>query len=588
MLDFRNTNTLWASILVETLSQLGLRTAILCPGSRSTPLTIAFATHEKIESISILDERSASFFALGMAKKSGMPVALVCTSGTAAANFYPAIIEAKYSHVPLLIFTADRPAELRDCHGGQTMDQIKLYGHYPNWQTELSLPSLELNLLNYLRQTLILAWEKSLFPVKGVVHINCPFRKPLEPLEEENTHLSTLQKTWQNEVFFAQIPLPKLTVNLAQKSLDLNIIQEWKNCEQGIIIAGIDHAEQPWEYCHAIASLSQYLGWVVLGEALSPIRNYAGLNPYLITNYDPILRQEQYAQKLTAQKVIIIGELPTSVVLREWLQKTAPQTWIFDPTGENLDPLHGNTIHLRMAIENFINAYPEINQGVIKSALSSYLKKWYNLHQQTQTKIDQTMTEMEMLLEGKTAWLLSQHLPSATPIFIANSMSVRNMEYFWSPKNSGIIPFFNRGVNGIDGTLSTALGVAHHSQSSVLLTGDLALLHDTNGFLIKDKLQGHLTIILINNNGGGIFEMLPIANFPDTFEDYFATPQNIDFAQLCQTYNVEYYLISHWQELTKMLNPLPQTGIRLLEIKTNRKKDAHWLNFHLKKMAVFD
>ena len=184
MLDFRNTNSVLSSILAETLKRLGLTTAIICPGSRSTPLAIAFAQQKRIESIPVLDERSAAFFALGIAKKIGLPVALICTSGTAGANFYPAIIEARESRVPLLVFTADRPPELRDCHSGQTIDQVKLYGHYPNWQTELAVPSLEMGMLNYLRQTIIHAWERSLFPTPGPVHLNIPFRDPLAPIPD--------------------------------------------------------------------------------------------------------------------------------------------------------------------------------------------------------------------------------------------------------------------------------------------------------------------------------------------------------------------------------------------------------------------
>ncbi|MGB8687676.1 MAG: thiamine pyrophosphate-binding protein, partial [Microcoleus sp.] len=169
-IDFRNTNTLWSSILAETLQRLGLTTAVISPGSRSAPLTIAFAQNHKIETIPVLDERSASFFALGIAKRSGLPVALICTSGTAAANFYPAIIEARESRIPLLIFTADRPPELRDCHAGQAIDQVKIYGNYPNWQAELAIPSASIGMLGYLRQTIVYAWERSQFPTPGPVH----------------------------------------------------------------------------------------------------------------------------------------------------------------------------------------------------------------------------------------------------------------------------------------------------------------------------------------------------------------------------------------------------------------------------------
>jgi 2-succinyl-5-enolpyruvyl-6-hydroxy-3-cyclohexene-1-carboxylate synthase len=196
------------------------------------------------------------------------------------------------------------------------------------------------------------------------------------------------------------------------------------------------------------------------------------------------------------------------------------------------------------------------------------------------------MLNMTQLFEGKTAWLLSQILPPQTPLFIANSMPVRDVEFFWTPNNTGIRPFFNRGANGIDGTLSTALGIAHRNQSSVMLTGDLALLHDTNGFLLRNKFVGHLTIVLINNNGGGIFEMLPISKFDPPFEDFFATPQDINFAHLCVTYGVEHQLIQSWEQLQQLLNPLPTEGIRVLELQTERRADARWRQEYLGKFAI--
>jgi 2-succinyl-5-enolpyruvyl-6-hydroxy-3-cyclohexene-1-carboxylate synthase len=195
------------------------------------------------------------------------------------------------------------------------------------------------------------------------------------------------------------------------------------------------------------------------------------------------------------------------------------------------------------------------------------------------------MRAIDNICEAKVSWLLSQTLPMGTPIFIANSMPVRYAEFFWQPNNNRFLPYFNRGANGIDGTLSTAIGIAHRQQSSVMLTGDLALLHDTNGFLIEQKFSGHLTIILINNNGGGIFEMLPISQLNPPFEEYFATPQNIDFERLCAAYNIEYQLINNWKKLEYLLNPLPEKGIRLLEVRTNRKEDAQWLQQNLSKFA---
>ncbi|MFP4121515.1 2-succinyl-5-enolpyruvyl-6-hydroxy-3-cyclohexene-1-carboxylic-acid synthase [Coleofasciculus sp.] len=613
LIDFRNTNTVWASILVETLTRLGLTTAVLCPGSRSTPLTVAFAQHSKIEAIPILDERSAAFFALGVARKSGLPVALVCTSGTAGANFYPGIIEARESRVPLLILTADRPPELRDCHSGQTIDQVKLYGNYPNWQTELAVPSLEIGMLRYLRQTMIHAWERSRFPTPGPVHLNCPFRDPLAPIPDPA--VTELQSQFQAEDFFAAIT-PASVHPLSPAPLDRIPYSDWQGCDRGLIIAGLAQPQNSKAYCHVIAQLSQSLNFPLLAEGLSPLRNYAHLNPYLISTYDLILRNRQLAQQLTPTLVIQIGELPTSKELRAWLNTYQPQRWIIDPCHHNLDALHGKTTHLRISIEEIgqwitTNAKKNMAVGagltdnvvdktdnVTKPTLIKeqertvspqnphYLKKWCDAETQVRAAVDQTMVEMPQLFEGKAAWLLSQSLPPGTPLFIANSMPVRDVEFFWSPGNTEIQPWFNRGANGIDGILSTALGIAHRNQSTVMLTGDLALLHDTNGFLLNQKLVGHLTIVLINNNGGGIFEMLPISDFEPPFEEFFATPQNINFAQLCLTYRVEHQLIQSWQQLQQLLNPLPSQGIRVLELPTNRQADTIWRKTYLGSFVV--
>ncbi|MEG3895886.1 MULTISPECIES: 2-succinyl-5-enolpyruvyl-6-hydroxy-3-cyclohexene-1-carboxylic-acid synthase [unclassified Microcoleus] len=656
-IDFRNTNTLWSSILAETLQRLGLTTAVICPGSRSAPLTIAFAQNKKIETIPILDERSASFFALGIAKKAYLPTALICTSGTAAANFYPAIIEARESRIPLLIFTADRPPELRDCHAGQAIDQVKIYGNYPNWQAELAIPSASRGMLDYLRQTIAYAWERSQFPTPGPVHLNIPFRDPLVPVPD--IAVEVLETQFNPEEFFAGLepifagesstpPSPPLL-----RGGEESTMQQWQKCDRGIIIAGVAQPQFPEKYCSAIAQISQLLNWPVLAEGLSPLRNHAQLNPYLISTYDLILRNRELADKLTPEIAIQIGDLPTSKELRNWLDKTQPKRYIIDPSHHNFDPLHGKTIHLRTSVENLATnlatiltlvpplikgglggdrspattaispQIPPLNNGestlvpplikgglggdqataataisrpvpplskgglggVLTSPSNEYLQLWHNTEIQVRQTIDQKISAINNIIEPKVSWLLSQILPPGTPIFIANSMPVRDVEFFWKPNNLEIKPFVNRGANGIDGTLSTALGVAHCYQSSILLTGDLTLLHDTNGFLIKNKFIGHLTIILINNNGGGIFEMLPVAKFDPPFEEFFATPQHINFAQLCATYGVEHEIIDDWEQFKQKLSFLPNSGIRVLELQTDRRSDAKWRQDNLSKFA---
>ena len=578
-IDLRNTNSACASILVETWRRLGLATAVICPGSRSTPLAIAFVQASEVETISVLDERSAAFFALGIAKQTGKPVAVVVTSGTAGANCYPAIVEARESRVPLIVLTADRPPELRHCHSGQTIDQVKLFGSYPNWHAELALPSLEMPTLRYLRQTAIYAWEQSLYPVPGVVHLNIPFRDPLAPISD-GSNFESIASRLELEDFFAGIKTCYTVIPTPYSPLPTPSLNEWIQNSKGIIIAGIAQPQNPREYCGAIAQLAKALKFPVLAEGISPVRNYAELNPYLISTYDLIFRQPQLAEKLKPDVVIQIGELPTSKELRSWLDRIQPQRWIVDPGNQNLDPLHGKTTHLRICVEQLAQIYPSEPK-----LPTDYLQLWCDLEARVRSVVDEAIANLNRPFEGKAAWLLSQTLPSGTPLFIANSMPVRDIEFFWQPSNSEVQPFVNRGANGIDGTLSTALGIAHQNQSSVMLTGDLALLHDTNGFLIGKKFKGHLTIVLINNNGGGIFEMLPIAQFEPPFEEFFATPQDIDFACLCLTYGVEHELINTWEDLQQRLNFLPSSGIRVLELRTNRKADARWRQENLAKFA---
>lgn len=581
MLNFSNTNTVWASIMAETLSRLGLKTAVICPGSRSAPLAIAFAQHPQIEAIPVLDERSAAFFALGLARRSGVPVALVCSSGTAGANFYPAVIEAHESRVPLLILTGDRPPELRDCNAGQTIDQQKLYGHFPTWYHELATPSLDPALLAYLRQTTRHAWDRSLTPVAGPVHLNCPFRDPLAPVPQAEAQALSTQL--DETAFFAGIAAqtaPPSTV--AAPRLLQATDWPWPATERGIILAGPAQPRSPRAYCEAIALLAKTLGFPVLAEGLSPLRNAASLNPWLVSTYDLIVRHPAWAEQLAPEVVIHIGETPTSKELRAWLQRTQPHQWVIDAGDRNLDPLHLRTTHLRLSVEQVM----EQVAAQVPAAPTPYLQHWLATEAQMGQHIDAIMQQTDGWIEGKVAWLLSRCLPPGTPLFIANSLSVRHVEWFWRPGDRQIQPFFNRGANGIDGTLSTALGMAHRHQPGVLLTGDLALLHDTNGFLLRSAFMGHLTIVVVNNQGGGIFETLPIAQFDPPFEQFFATPQSVEFAPLCATYGVDHKLVHTWEQLAEWVSTLPGTGLRVLEVVCDRKTNIRWLHENLTPGAI--
>ncbi|HEY9823921.1 MAG TPA: thiamine pyrophosphate-dependent enzyme, partial [Stenomitos sp.] len=327
---------------------------------------------------------------------------------------------------------------------------------------------------------------------------------------------------------------------------------------------------------------------------LSPLRNQADLNPFLISTYDIALRNAVLAAQLQPQQVIRLGELPTSKALRQWLQSLSAHHWIIDPTDQNLDPIHASSTHIRASVEAIAHRLATVADATgemgrspegVAGPQQTYLKTWLAMEQALGQTIDRTMDSIQPLRESKVAWLLSQVLPPHTPLFIANSMPVRDVEMFWRPNTLRVQPYFNRGANGIDGTLSTALGMAQ-GQRGVLLTGDLSLLHDTNGFLMRPQFQGHLTIVLINNAGGGIFGMLPIAAYAETFETFFATPQAVDFAPLCQVYGVEHQVIESWAQLRACLNPLPEMGIRVLEVVCDRTLDAQWRKTHLAQLAA--
>lgn len=557
LLDFRNLNALWGSVLVEVLARCGVKMAVVSPGSRSTPLTIALTRKASIELVPVLDERSAAFFALGAARRLASPVALVCTSGTAAANFLPAIIEAHEGGVPLLVFTADRPPELRACASGQTIDQQKIYGGYVSFYHELALPEPKLETFCYLRQTVAHACRRAQHPQAGPVHVNVPLRDPLAPVEDAS---AAGLRGKIDEAFFAH-----LDANAAEVSR----VAGWQRptTARGLIVAGPAIPRDPAAYAQAVRALAEGLGWPVLADALSPLRHHGEAGVPIVTAYDSLLRDAHAAQTLLPKNVVCLGGWPTSKTLRTWLERSQAEILLVAETEANRDALHARTRQLAMPVESLRAEGAPIRD-------EAYLRAWSSAQAAAGGSLRDALAANEGQFEGKAAWLLGQHLPAGTPVFVASSMPVRDVEYFWPLNDRRCRLFFNRGANGIDGTLSSALGVAHEGVPTVLLTGDLALLHDTNGFLLHKKFHGSLTVVLINNRGGGIFEHLPVAKFDPPFEEFFATPQEVDFARLCSAYQVGHQLIENWAALIAAIEKLPPRGVRVLEIRTDRKRDA--------------
>ena len=557
-LDYRNTNSLWGSVLVETLHRLGLREAIISPGSRSTPLTIAFARHPGIESIPVLDERSAAFFALGLARQHHRPVALLCTSGTAGANYFPAVIEAQESGVPLLVITADRPPEMRDCRSGQTIDQQKLFGGHVNFQHEFSVPLATMPMLRYARQTIAYAWERTQWPAAGPVHLNMPFRDPLPPIDDGQTAM--IRREMNERRFFAAVR--------PETRQEASVASRLQFGGRGVIIAGQARPRDPVAYARAVARLSRKLGWPVLADALSPLRHQSRFVPQLVTTYDLIARSPTLTKQLQPDHVLCLHDWPTSKALRQWLQADDVTVTLVSSQPQNPDALHSRTRLLRGAVESLAVA------AHVRPKTRGWLPAWMDAERRLARQLKRALAQTDVRFEGRVSAQLSAVLAKNTPVFVANSMPVRDLEYFCPANSRSLMVHCNRGANGIDGTLSTALGLAHGNRPTVLLTGDLALLHDTNGFLSVPKLKGSLTIVLINNRGGGIFGHLPVARFEPPFEEYFATPQQADFSKLSAAYGVRHVMVRNPAHLAGLLRKLPARGVRVLEVRTDRTRDA--------------
>jgi len=556
-LDFRNTNALWGSVLAETLVRCGVTHAVISPGSRSTPLTLAFAAHPALHAIPVIDERTAAFFALGLAKRIRGPVVLLCTSGTAGANYYPAVIEAQESGVPLLVITADRPPELRDCASGQTIDQQKLYGGHVNFYHELAVPEAKLPLLAYLRQTVAHAVERTLRPGSGTVHLNAPFRDPLPPIDDGSARGLKVEITAD---FFAHLAPPAVSAAGAT-------VWQRPVTTRGLIVAGADDPADPAAYAATVQALATTLGWPVLADGISVLRHHATAEMPVITAYDAFLRNEQRAQALMPRTVLCLGTWPTSKVLRQWLERSGAEIVLASPRAENRDVLHGRTRHLPARVETLAVE----KSGAVDPA---WLGAWREAETAATAVVRTAAREGWEVFEGDVVAALHAALPPETPVFVASSMPVRDVEYFWPANDARRRLYFNRGANGIDGTLGTALGLAHDGPPTVLLTGDLAFLHDANGLLLQPKLRGSLTVVLINNRGGGIFEHLPVAQFDPPFEEFFATPQAVDFAKLCAAHGVTHVAVRGLAQLTALLAEPPRPGIRVLEVATDRKRDA--------------
>lgn len=576
--DLYNPSELWGKVITLTLEASGVKQAVVCPGSRSTPLTLPLALSKLIRTYPILDERSAGFFALGLAKVTRKPVVLVCTSGTAAANFFPAVIEARLSGTPLLLLTADRPPELRDCSAGQTIRQPKIYGDYPVWDHELSVPDAEGLLLSYARETVRYALQRTLEPFPGPVHLNVPLRDPLVPKNLPDTSgafpVAIASQGFPTSADEETPPLTRSFQGAGDQAEDTTALLPLIGAEgnRGLLIAGPLNDARDIDSGDALMRLAKHLNIPILADALSPLRHAGGPSDGVISHYDTILREASVAGQLQPDFVLQAGPLPTSKILRQWLSGLKTQTWILPFGVENPDPLHRPKQRFPLSRGELIQSLFSQTEAPLEAG---YLAAWQRADHSVRSIVESVHPEPgARIREWHWPLLLSRVLRADTPLVIANSMPVRDFEWFW-PAGKGQRPVFcNRGANGIDGTLSTALGVAAGvNKPTVLVTGELAFLHDSNGLLNCRHFEGRLKILVLNNQGGGIFRHLPIAQFEPPFRDYFLTPQEVDLPQLVSAHGLGYRKISCVREFSGAFSDLPGRGVDVVEVELEAEED---------------
>jgi len=537
-------NFLWGHLVARGLSDLGITTVFFSPGSRSTPLIIGCEKEKRLSCFPALDERTAAFLALGHAKRTNVPTAVICTSGSALTHWFPAVTEASYSGIPLLLLSADRPPELQECGAGQTINQIKLFGSFVREFYQSPLPCQEQEQIDNLQAILQTAYSKTVGSNSGPVHINFSFREPLWPSADSTPKLPPFASLVRST--------PSDQTEHSESTDDLAHISQ---ASRPVVIAGLNTPSSLPE---------KFQSTPILCDSLCALRETK--HPARILRFENLLRCSKFRESVNPDLFILLGPLPTSKTLRSWIEESGARRLMIEQSGRKVDPLLGTSHSIRLNFD-------QLHRLNLPKPEPGWLEKWTAAEQQIEEKIDLELKKITCEHEPKIARILSENLPSNSNFYCANSMPIRDLEWFWKPSEQKRNLFGARGVNGIDGTLGTAIGIAHQSnQPTFLLTGELAFLHDSNALLFASELIGSLTIFLINNQGGGIFENLAVANLPE-FEKCFATPQSCDFAKLCAAHSVEHLLLQKEKDLISLIaSPIPR-GIRLIEIRTDRKAD---------------
>ena len=520
-------NFAWTSIFFDSLQQIGVKHIVISPGSRSTPLTLAAAHNNDFEKHVILDERSAAFTALGIGKATNTPAVLISTSGTAVANFYPAVIEARQSGIPLILATADRPPNLRATGANQAIDQLKIFGDYPVFFHEVGEPKTESNDIQRLQLLSRQAVSKSRNE-RGPVHLNFAFRKPLEPETKDLDKLTEEARQLVPPV--SKYPMQEEVQICLSDQLNTKI----SKTEKPLLVIG---SLAPGDKINSAIKLAEQLNAPIVSESTIAHKNGIG-------HFAGFLRNQSLRDQLEPDLILRFGFQPTTKSLENSLKEWNPGMHLhFASTRQWQDATFSHATRIEW------NGQPIKFDKITQKAANTWLERWEKAEHEFKNYYQTVFDKQHTLTDGAIYNSLTPQIPDGSFLMISNSFPARDIHLF-GKQNPNTELFQNRGASGIDGVTSTSLGISLATQKpGILITGDLAFLHDTNALLNQNKIEHPLTIIVINNNGGSIFRMLPIAKNEEYFNSYFETPQSVTIEKLVGSYDIPYHKISSLSDL---------------------------------------
>jgi len=567
--DTSQANRLWSGLIVEELVRNGINFFCVAPGSRSTPLVAALAENPKARSLVHFDERGTAFAALGYARATGRPAVWITTSGTAVANGLPAVVEASVYGVPMILLTADRPPELRQTGANQTVDQPDIFGDFVRWRFDLPAPDLAVDPAMVLTTVDQASYRARRSP-RGPVHLNLMFREPFLPDAEKAWHEDeSIPASWRESGEpYTQYAATEPGVN--RKEIH-GLRDALLPVKRGLVVAGRLASRRQGE---AAARLAEALGWPLLPDIGSQMRlgaNSGNIVPY----YDAMLSHEAFADEHGPEAVVQIGGRALSKRLEQFVARSHPDPYLVVRGNPfRLDPSHRVTHSVEADIVGFCADLAVAAEEHPFARDPSWMESWREASDRTGRGLEELLSGDAGLSEPFVAWMVSRHVPEGHGFVVANSMPVRDLDTFAASDGPPVPVAANRGASGIDGTVATAAGFARGLDRPVtLLIGDLALLHDLNSLaLLRDT---PVVVVVLNNDGGGIFNFLPVSAQKAFFEPYFGTPQGVGFEAAAGMFGLGYAQPRTADEFLTAYRAACSSGeSSIIEVRTDRESNV--------------